>query len=807
MPPGAVSSCAAPTPFTYSAKITASAPDTVSYRWVYSSGKEGQVQNLPFSAPGSKQVSSVVQAQAPGGWAAIQLIHPRQPLSNKVPYTLLCHKTGSWVIVATAAAHLAAGSVTCGTPPPPVTFTGTIESPRAAQVTYYWALSNGYHTPSAPLTFSVPGTKAVPPYRFTPPDDKATGDATLVVTSPVPAASSPAPYALTCKSQPPPPGLILKATASVSPQTATIGCFATQPAFTFSGTIYASRPTTVYYYWVLPDGTVSATYPLKFTQAGTQNVTPDPYTPDATSATGSGYFHIASPIYSTPNSNLATFTLSCTQPTFTLSTPTSAPPTPDSVQCGSTPPTFTVTSTITSDQNVMADYQWVRSDGSVNPAQPEPIQLTAGDPHQVTDDVTATSDSKYSVTDTLEITSPVTKDSNPITLSVSCKYPPLVITTPTSGGGAPPVGAINIEYPAFSFGASGGDGSPLKWVSPPSTEPGSFDELPPGLSINPASGAITGTPTGSCDALAYCTYTFTVDVSDDNSALSATGTYSINVYPALTITTPVSGVGAPPLGVVDIGYPAFSFEASFGVQGDHAALTWAWTQTLAPPGLTLTPSGAITGTPTTAGTYTVPVTVTNGDDTDQTATQNYTITINPPLSIDPPPAGVTEGVGVLPSGTWETPYSFMFTAAGGEGPYTWTATATESQTGPPPGLSIGPGDDTLSGTPTLPATSVLVPSAVAEGTTYTFTVTVTDSEPTPVSVPMTFEITIEPATSDLAILHAGRPSRKITVQVQADKAAEPVGQLYPPHPSSVADLIPAPGLKRAVIVGYGKGAG
>ena len=55
---------------------------------------------------------------------------------------------------------------------------------------------------------------AVAPLTITPPSDPASGQAVLVVTSPVAAASSPATYTLTCKAPPP---LTLAATSPVSP--------------------------------------------------------------------------------------------------------------------------------------------------------------------------------------------------------------------------------------------------------------------------------------------------------------------------------------------------------------------------------------------------------------------------------------------------------------------------------------------------------------------------------------------------------------------------------------------------------------
>ncbi len=52
-PPVAASTCATSTTFTYSGTVTAKGPGTLSYRWLYSSGKQGPVQTLSFTTPGT----------------------------------------------------------------------------------------------------------------------------------------------------------------------------------------------------------------------------------------------------------------------------------------------------------------------------------------------------------------------------------------------------------------------------------------------------------------------------------------------------------------------------------------------------------------------------------------------------------------------------------------------------------------------------------------------------------------------------------------------------------------------------------
>jgi hypothetical protein len=82
---------------------------------------------------------------------------------------------------------------------PSFTATGSIKASKAEQVTYYWAQSNGKDSAPASLTFTGPGTMTAAPLTITPPAASGVGEAVLVVTSPVTAASAPAAYTLTCK--------------------------------------------------------------------------------------------------------------------------------------------------------------------------------------------------------------------------------------------------------------------------------------------------------------------------------------------------------------------------------------------------------------------------------------------------------------------------------------------------------------------------------------------------------------------------------------------------------------------------------
>ena len=125
---------------------------------------------------------------------------------------------------------------------------------------------------------------------------------------------------------------------------------------------------------------------------------------------------------------------------------------------------------------------------------------------------------------------------------------------------------------------------------------------------------------------------------------------------------------------------------------------YTFTATGLPAGLTISSSGLISGTPTTAGTYTVNATVT--DSVNATASTSFTWTINQaPVTVTNP------GNQSSPVSKAITP--LQLTASGGASPYTFTAT------GLPTGLTIS-SSGLISGTPT------------ARGT-FTVTATATDS--------------------------------------------------------------------------------
>ncbi len=665
-PPVAVSQCTAPASFAYQGTITATAPGAVSYRWVYSSGQQGPVQTVRFLAAGHRQVTGeTVKTETAGtGWAEIKLISPVAQTSNKASYKLLCADRAAGISAA-AAIQSASKTVTCGTPTPTFTATGTVTSPKAQTVSYYWSLSDGRSTPPAALTFTSPGTLSAETLTFTPEGNPSSGEAVLVVTSPVAAASAPVPYTLSCDVP-----LQLAASATVSPASETLSsCTAAAPTLTFTGTVSDNQTGTVSYYWKLPSGN-GPVQTLHFAQAGTQTVTTATYQPGSDSATGSGSIVVTSPGSAT--SNAAAFTLNCNQVSATpLSVIPSLPAAATvgqeysgtvTVHGGKGPYTWAAATGLPGGLTATANGATLAISGTPAKSGPFTVGVSVSDGESPANTATA---------------------SFPVTVSA----PQLAITTTTLSAAT-----WEVAY-SGTMSAGGGTGA-YEWAA---------TGLPPKLAIDPATGTISGTPSLDGEPNHPVTYPVTVTVTDSGTpAQSVKRVFTMTVYPPpLSITTTTLTAGTSGADYSDT-------VSAYGGTG-----TYTWSASGLPAGLTIgSATGTISGTlvavnndsvPDDPGTYPVTVTV-----KDRATSVQKTFD----LVIKPEP--VTLELTTLTAGTSGVAYSDAFNAAYGVAPYKW------SVTGLPAGLSmssVSSSAEEITGTPL----------AVKTATTYTVTVTVTDS--------------------------------------------------------------------------------
>ncbi len=578
-PPAAASKCATPTSFTYSGTLTATAPGTVKYQWVYSSGKPGPVQTVSFTSAGHKAVSGeIVKTKKAGhGWAEIKMVSPVALTSNKASYKLLCNQ-GTGQISASASVQVPASTATCPATPPNLTATGSITDVKAGTVTYYWAQSDGTNSAPATLTFTAPGTMAVAPLTITPLADPGSGQAVLVVTSPVAAASSPATYTLSCKAAAP---VKLAATVTVSPASQTLtSCTAAAPTFTFSGTISNNKAGPVSYFWKLPSGN-GATQTLNFTQAGSKTVAAT-YKPASDSASGTGSVVVTSPASVT--SNAAAFTVACGQK---LTVTNNAPPT------ATVGTAYSGTVTVTGGKGT---YTWAAVTGL-----PAGMKASA---NGATLTISGTPTAAGTFTVPLSVhDSGTPKGTGTTSLTLTVGEPAMAITR-----NAPATATVGTAY-SGTVTVTGGNGT-YTWAA---------TGLPAGLTSGASGGTLTisGTPTTAQTA------TVTVTASDTESTKkSATTTVKITVSPRpVKITT-----GSLPPGKLRTAY-----SAALAATGGTGTVTW--TASGLPTGLTISSAGTISGTPGASGSFSVTVTATAGT----SAKATYTLVISPAVVVSSPP--------------------------------------------------------------------------------------------------------------------------------------------------------------------------
>lgn len=148
--------------------------------------------------------------------------------------------------------------------------------------------------------------------------------------------------------------------------------------------------------------------------------------------------------------------------------------------------------------------------------------------------------------------------------------------------------------------------------------------------------------------------------------------------PSITVTPPLpDNPGNQSVDEVNVPMP---LPLQMTATSAYPPLTWS-AENL-PPGVTITPAGVISGTPTTAGTYVVRVVVTDAASAND-ASFNWTVAALPVLA----PADQTWDAGAAAS--------YQVPLTGGLAPFVWTAT------GLPAGLTINAATGVISGTSTV----------------------------------------------------------------------------------------------------------
>ena len=234
-----------------------------------------------------------------------------------------------------------------------------------------------------------------------------------------------------------------------------------------------------------------------------------------------------------------------------------------------------------------------------------------------------------------------------------------------------PRGRITVPY-AAALQASGGSGA-FMW----SVTAGS---VPAGLSLDAATGALTGTP------LATGAYSFTVSVADAaEAANAATADVSIAIADA-----PVSIATAS----LPDGRQRVKYAASLKAVGGSGAVVWAIAPGMLPSGLSLNAAnGAISGVPSVAGSFPLVVTATDVADPENTVSAELAIVLAPAVKVSSP-----RRIPEATSGTW---YTYQVEAANVVGTAKWNLQGGSM----PPGMSLS-------------ATGVISGTCYTKGTYY-----------------------------------------------------------------------------------------
>ncbi len=266
------------------------------------------------------------------------------------------------------------------------------------------------------------------------------------------------------------------------------------------------------------------------------------------------------------------------------------------------------------------------------------------------------------------------------------------------------VTALSITTTSFASGFAGQQGYSASCSATGGTPPYNFalngGSLPNGLQLATGSScAITGSPT------TVGTFNFGIKVTDGGSpAQTYTQPLSITIGPALAITST-----SAPNGAVNLAY-SYALTAQYGQQ----PYSWSLASGTLPPGIGINGT-SLSGTPTTANTYSFTLKVADSGSPSQSATQAYSVTIA---------AGLIISTTSLPNGVMNDSYTATLTAQNGSGTYMWSTTG-----GLPTGLSLS-SSGTISG----------IPSAAG---TFTFPVKVTDTtSPTPQTYSESFTVKI-----------------------------------------------------------------
>jgi hypothetical protein len=284
----------------------------------------------------------------------------------------------------------------------------------------------------------------------------------------------------------------------------------------------------------------------------------------------------------------------------------------------------------------------------------------------------------------------------------------VTISATNAGGTGSATLVLTIKPPAppvitSALTATGQVGVAFSYQITATNNPTSYNAtgLPTGLTVNTSTGLISGTPATGTDAGSP----YSITISATNSGGTGSATLTLTIKPA----TPVITSALTATGQVGV---AFSYQIT------ATNNPTSYNATGLPTGLSVnTSTGVISGTPTTAGTYTVTISATNAG-----GTGSATLT----LTIKPAPPVITSALTA--SGQVGVAFSYTITATNSPTSY--------NATGLPTGLSVNTSTGVISGTPTTAGTYSASISATNSGGTGSapLTITINNAKPTITSI-------------------------------------------------------------------------
>jgi hypothetical protein len=247
------------------------------------------------------------------------------------------------------------------------------------------------------------------------------------------------------------------------------------------------------------------------------------------------------------------------------------------------------------------------------------------------------------------------------TLSLTIAPPPLVVSIPSVASAQ--VDAAFLVTPSVSgvLGAA-------TWSVISGTLPG-------GLTLDPYSGAISGTPT------AWGTTTMVIQVQD-SWRLDRVDAKPLTI----TVAPPPLQILTRDLGSVEYRQPS---QLTLAVWGGTGVTSWSVIAGALPVGLSLDPSGCIAGASTMIGTFPFTVRAVDANWAGNAAEANLALVVSPPVL----------GVAVAAPSAAQVgaPYQGMAAASGLVGDATWSVVAGAL----PPGVVLNALSGAISGLPTI----------------------------------------------------------------------------------------------------------